>query len=106
MTSMRISVPAACKLFSRIHYWLLLSLLVIAQPGQAAGFPEVPGATAETAEAWLITYGPGHIYWERFGHNAIWLREPAEGLDHTFMFGFFDFDQENFILKFVRGRVM
>ena len=55
-------------------------------------------------EAWLVTYGPGEIYWQRFGHNAIWLREPG-GLDHTFNFGFFDFEQESFLLRFVQGRM-
>lgn len=54
----------------------------------------------------LVTYGPGDIYWQRFGHNAIWLREPARGLDHAFNFGFFDFEQENFITRFVQGRML
>ena len=56
--------------------------------------------------SWLVTFGPGEIYWERFGHNAIWLREPAVGLDHTFNFGFFDFEQEDFFLRFLRGRML
>jgi len=58
------------------------------------------------AEAWLVTFGPGEIYWERFGHNAIWLREPAAGIDHTFNFGYFDFEQENFFLNFLQGRML
>jgi len=53
-----------------------------------------------------VTFGPGEIYFERFGHNAIWLREPAAGLDHTFNFGYFDFDQEDFFLRFMRGRML
>jgi len=77
----------------------LLSLLVWALPARAA----LPPPTAP--EAWLVTYGPGPVYWQRFGHNAIWLREPG-GLDHTFNFGFFDFEQENFLLRFLRGRML
>ncbi len=57
-------------------------------------------------EAWLVTFGPGELYFERFGHNAIWLREPAAGLDHTFNFGYFDFEQEDFFLRFMRGRML
>jgi len=57
-------------------------------------------------QAFLLTYGPGAIYWERFGHNAIWLREPERGVDHSFNFGFFDFEQENFLLRFVQGRML
>ena len=67
---------------------------------------EIPEVRSEGAEAWLVTFGPGQIYWERFGHNAIWLREPAAGIDHTFNFGYFDFEQENFFLNFLQGRML
>ena len=67
---------------------------------------DVPEVASDESEAWLVTYGPGQVYWERFGHNAIWLREPAEGIDHTFNFGFFDFEQEDFFLRFLQGRML
>lgn len=57
-------------------------------------------------EIWLVTYGPGEIYWQRFGHNAIWVRDSRLGLDHTFNYGFFDFEQENFFLRFLMGRML
>ena len=57
-------------------------------------------------EAWLITIAPGEIYWQRFGHNAIWLREPGLELDHTFNFGYFDFEQAHFLKRFVTGRML
>ena len=57
-------------------------------------------------EVWLVTYGPGEIYWQRFGHNAIWIRDVRLGLDHVFNFGFFDFQQENFLLRFIQGRML
>jgi len=71
-----------------------------------------PADAADTADAgnfpqaWLVTYGPGEIYWQRFGHNAIWIRDPQRGLDHVFNFGFFDFAQKNFLLRFLRGRML
>src|SRR5210317_1675483 len=88
--------------------WLcfLLVLLTWSQAGFASEASEIPTAPADGAEAWLVTFGPGEIYWERFGHNAIWLREPAQGLDHTFNFGFFDFEQEDFFLRFLRGHML
>jgi hypothetical protein len=73
---------------------------------QAAYSQEIPEVEPGGAEAWLVTFGPGEIYWERFGHNAIWLRKPSEGLDHTFNFGYFDFDQQDFFLRFLRGRML
>ena len=72
----------------------------------AAGTPVLPAVSEDSQEAWLITFGPGDVYFERFGHNAIWLREPAIGLDHTFNFGYFDFEQEDFFLQFMRGRML
>jgi hypothetical protein len=61
---------------------------------------------ALSTEVWLVTYGPGEIYWQRFGHNAIWIRDTGLGLDHVFNFGFFDFEQENFFLRFLQGRLL
>ena len=84
-------------------YFVLLSW---SQAGFATEVSEIPAVPANGAEAWLVTFSPGEIYWERFGHNAIWLREPALGLDHTFNFGYFDFEQENFLLNFARGRML
>ena len=60
----------------------------------------------EGTEVWLVTYGPGEIYWQRFGHNAIWVRDAGLGLDHVFNFGFFDFQQQNFFLRFLQGRML
>jgi hypothetical protein len=67
---------------------------------------EAAASEGSPAEVWLVTYGPGEIYWQRFGHNAIWIRDPRRGLDHTFNFGFFDFAQENFMLRFLQGRML
>jgi len=57
-------------------------------------------------EIWLVTYGPGEVSWQRFGHNAIWVRDEATGLDHVFNFGFFDFEQEAFYRRFLQGKLL
>jgi len=80
---------------------LVAARLVFGQQGPPAAAPQAPAYRAS-----LVTYGPGSIYWQRFGHNAIWLQEPARGLDHVFNFGFFDFNQESFLLRFVQGRML
>lgn len=59
--------------------------------------------TAQAQEAWLVTYGPGQEVWERFGHNAIWLRDAERGLDHVYSFGYFEMDRPGFHLDFARG---
>jgi hypothetical protein len=57
-------------------------------------------------EAWLVSYAPGELYWQRFGHNAIWIRDPGMGIDHAFNFGYFDFQQERFLANFMQGRML
>jgi hypothetical protein len=52
-----------------------------------------------------MTMGPGKHVWERFGHNAIWIHDPARGTDQTYNYGLFDFRQQNFLLRFIQGRM-
>jgi hypothetical protein len=52
-----------------------------------------------------MTMGPGKRVWERFGHNAIWIHDPAHGTDQAYNYGIFDFRQQNFLLRFVQGRM-
>lgn len=89
----------------RLAGWLIL-VMSLALPLAAAAQTGEPQAEGSTPEVWLVTYGPGQIYWQRFGHNAIWIRDPELGLDHTFNFGFFDFGQEDFFLRFLQGRML
>jgi hypothetical protein len=52
-----------------------------------------------------MTMGPGAAVWERFGHNAIWIDDLSEEPDTTYNYGLFDFRQENFLLRFIRGQM-
>lgn len=54
---------------------------------------------------YLMTMGPGALVWERFGHNAIWIHDPASPPDTAYNYGLFDFRQENFLLRFIRGQM-
>ena len=88
--------------------WLLCFLasllaLALALPVPArAGVANAPGANLEVS---LITYGPGDTYWERFGHDAIELRDTVSGEAYNFNYGVFDFDESGFLLNFARGRM-
>ena len=53
----------------------------------------------------LLTIGPGAIFWERFGHNAIVVRDRDAGLEIAFNYGIFDFEQEDFLANFARGNM-
>ena len=52
-----------------------------------------------------MTMGPGKRVWERFGHNAIWIHDPVQGTDQAYNYGLFDFRQQNFLLRFIQGRM-
>lgn len=53
----------------------------------------------------LVTFGPGETYWERFGHDAILVGDPADPDARLYNYGMFDFHQKNFFLNFARGRM-
>ena len=79
---------------------LLLGLGVSVSAG--AGVLDAPG---EELEVSLVTYGPGAIYWERFGHDAIRIRDRASGESGDFNYGVFDFEDSAFIWNFARGHM-
>ena len=60
---------------------------------------------AHAKKAYLVTYGPGDAVWEWFGHNAIWLQDADQGLDHTFSFGYFDLEASGFYGRFIEGEM-
>jgi len=83
-------------------FLIALTLLCSAILPAHAGVAEAPG---ENLEISLITYGPGDIYWERFGHDAIELRDTTSGEEVDFNYGVFNFDEKNFFFNFARGQM-
>ncbi|MGO4703370.1 lipoprotein N-acyltransferase Lnb domain-containing protein [Dyella sp. 2RAB6] len=81
---------------------LLFALLGAAFAQAQASVANAPGANLEVA---LVTYGPGETYWERFGHDAIQVRDTVSGESVDFNYGVFDFDESGFLLNFARGRM-
>ncbi|MDQ3494054.1 MAG: DUF4105 domain-containing protein [Pseudomonadota bacterium] len=51
----------------------------------------------------VVTMQPGEIFFERFGHNAIVVDDPAVGEALSYNFGFFDLEEPDFIARFIRG---
>lgn len=87
----------------RLKGFSILALLsfFFASPARA----DIARAPGEDLRVDLYTYGPGEIYWERFGHDALVLTDTRDGQAIAFNYGLFDFNQQDFIYNFARGRM-
>lgn len=96
--------------FAANLFALTLTLAAARVGAQIAAAPAPQtGMTISTAEpgsqltVYLVTFGWGDAVWERFGHNAIWIRDRAHNTDVTYNWGMFDFNQPHFVWRFVTG---
>ena len=60
-------------------------------------------AAQESLRVSVLTFGPGDLVFERFGHNALRIVDPATGSDLAYNWGMFDFNQPNFLGRFLSG---
>ena len=94
------SLPA--RLLQWASLWLCAALT-------CSGLARAQAIDKDSGDAFriaLITAAPGDIYWQRFGHNALLVENTVTDDARLYNFGMFDFGQENFLLNFVRGRML
>ncbi|MGL5276156.1 Lnb N-terminal periplasmic domain-containing protein [Myroides sp.] len=72
--------------------------------GQMAFSNERP--LSDRAEISVITCGVGDQLYSLFGHTAIRVNDPFEGIDRVYNYGMFDFRTPNFYGKFVKGDLL
>ncbi|MBY0489395.1 MAG: DUF4105 domain-containing protein [Gemmatimonadaceae bacterium] len=94
---------------------LLASALVAQVPDNVPRTPRPPApgtspaldsARAERGKSLtfaIYTYGPGDEVFERFGHIALAMADASTGEDVAFNWGMFDFNQPNFLGRFLTG---
>ena len=99
----------------RVLAWLLAALLVLpaVAVGQgapspvpvapSAGATDVPGSELDV---YVMTMGQGSLLWERFGHNALGIRDRRTGTDIVYNWGTFSFEQPGFLPRFLRGEML
>jgi Domain of unknown function (DUF4105) len=90
--------------FARLFIATLL-VSASAPPADAQKASPPPRLPASGLTVYLMTMGPGKAVWERFGHNAIWIHDPARGTDEAYNYGLFDLRQEKFLVRFLQGRM-
>ncbi|KAG0774979.1 hypothetical protein G6F22_013645 [Rhizopus arrhizus] len=99
----------------RLTVWLALCVLAMvlplaasAQPAATTPAPAAPVASAEAPapRIGVVTMQPGTVFFERFGHDAIVVIDPASGEATSYNFGYFDPSEDDFISRFMRGDMM
>ncbi|MFD2101094.1 DUF4105 domain-containing protein [Flagellimonas iocasae] len=80
--------------------FLLLLLLVALR-----AFPQAP-QLSEKSQISLLTCAAGDELYYAFGHSAFRVQDPVLGIDVVYNYGTFDFNQPNFYLNFVKGRMI
>ncbi|MBF6609059.1 MAG: DUF4105 domain-containing protein [Flavobacterium sp.] len=58
---------------------------------------------SENAEVSVLTCGNGNEMYSLFGHTAIRINDPENGIDQVYNYGAFDFDTPNFVVRFSKG---
>jgi len=96
------------------RWWLVLALMQADLPLAAQSTARLPARPPAPLPARLpgseltislMTMGVGARVWELFGHNAILVEDHARGTARAYNYGMFDFRQENFLLRFIQGRM-
>lgn len=85
---------------------LFLLLAAMASSAQPAAAPATPSNPPPAPRIGVVTMLPGEVFFERFGHDALVVMDPASGQATSYNFGFFDPSEPDFISNFVRGRMM
>ena len=84
-----------------VRVLLLLALAPVTGSAQDSRAPQ-PGSELEI---YVMTMGVGAEIWERFGHNAIGVRDRDRGTDLVYNYGTFDFAAPDFVTNFLKGRM-
>ncbi len=80
---------------------LLLSLLLVLMVLPTTARPPL----SDSARVALVTILPGRSLYAAFGHSALRVYDPVQGIDWLFNYGTFDFSDPWFIPKFIYGQL-
>lgn len=60
---------------------------------------------SKSAEIYLWTYEPVEELYSSYGHNAVRVYDPEQGINYIYNYGTFDTGTKNFYLKFAQGKL-
>lgn len=85
----------------RAFYKLLICLICICGQDQASA-----QTTNNRLQISLLTCTPGSELYSTFGHSALRIIDSTQGTDIVYNYGTFDFNDNDFYVKFVRGKLL
>jgi hypothetical protein len=101
-------------IISRVRWLTGLLFVLLAGTAAAQVTSPAPASTPGVAAAQMATPAlrvgvmtmlPGTIFWERFGHDALIVDDPARGEAVSYNFGFFDPSEPDFLSRFIHGHM-
>ena len=87
-----------------LHLALQIGWVLLGAPWPLVA-QDQPGEAGSELEIYVMTMGVGDEIWERFGHNAIGVRDRSRGTDVVYNYGTFDFAAPGFVSNFLKGRM-
>ncbi len=61
---------------------------------------------SENSKISILSVGPGNQIADMYGHTGIRVKDLSQNIDYVFHYGLYDFDAPNFVMKFLRGKLM
>ena len=93
--------------FQPYNYLLVLTFLFYSTLGLAYDKDMKVADLTANAEVSLLTVGRAdHEIWQNFGHTAIRVKDSILGWDLVYNYGTFNFGEPDFLMKFIRGKLM
>ncbi|MCC6318648.1 MAG: DUF4105 domain-containing protein [Gemmatimonadaceae bacterium] len=91
----------------RLAPWLF-AIAYLTLPSTAGAQDRAPSPPAEPGselQVYVMTMGQGDPIWERFGHNALGIRDARTNTNLVYNWGVFRFTEADFLPRFLRGEM-
>ncbi len=86
-----------------ISFCLVVFISLTTRAQALSGNDSIQPLSGDSITVSLLTCSPGHQVWSLYGHTAIRLQDTANDMDLAINYGMFNFQQKNFVLRFVFG---
>ena len=83
------------------YFFLIVFSLALFGTTQA----QLPARLSPAAEISVLTCAPGDQMYSMYGHSAVRVQDSQIGFDRVYNYGTFNFQDPDFLMKFVRGKL-